>query len=449
MCFNCTQRSTGVCEYDAVPKRRGPDRYPGSRQRPAKSEKQNSDEALQQQPSESATILFSSDQIGNPNADGGQIASPEALKHSTRDSSRRRRSTIPSENAIHNDMQDTWTPTTLPVPVNMPVPQMSSRATREAPTVVHNQQITPGTSLSSARRSSVAHISSHVRQGSTSSQDTGSPTLAVPKISTTSFASSSVTPTSSVSEPYTPADFFVNERRHADATPAIFNRVEQHEHLLGIAGVAPHAPFDHYEKLAVAQSNMLPGDVGSYPSSSQWPSSSVRSGMSTSASPESSSLGDYSSPDAPSVQSAPNQAYVVDAHNSFVAEDRYSQSFLDQQLQQRQQQSHEYSSLVSHGTGVGVPTGNEWQKAVIYANESASMHSASVSVVIFLFLFSFRSSILMLFSPSNLNKSGNLTCTRTTPINGSSQWAPPWDMGLEMRRSLLPQKKTKVPHKSD
>ncbi|KLO16752.1 hypothetical protein SCHPADRAFT_847678, partial [Schizopora paradoxa] len=379
MCYNCTQRSTGVCEYDAVPKRRGPDRFPGSRQRPAKTEKQKPDEGLQQQLSEGSTILFSNDPTRNSTGDGGQVASSATVKRSNTESSRRRRNTIPTENVIRNEVEDTWTSTTLPVPVNMSVPQMPPQASREAPTVVHNQQTTPGTSLPSARRSSVAHISSHVRQGSTSSADTGSPTLAVPKISTASFVNSSVTPTSSASEPYTPADFYVGERHHADLTPAIFNRVEQPDHLLGIAGVAPHAAFDHYEKLAVAQPTVLPGDVGSYSASSQWPSSSVRSGISTSASPESSSLGDYSSPDAHPVQSAPNQAYVVDAHNTFVGEDRYSQSFVDQELQHRQQQSQLYSSLVSHGTGVGVPSGNEWQKTAIYSNESAPIHSASHS----------------------------------------------------------------------
>lgn len=34
MCYNCQHRATGACEYDAVPKRRGPDRQPGARQRP-------------------------------------------------------------------------------------------------------------------------------------------------------------------------------------------------------------------------------------------------------------------------------------------------------------------------------------------------------------------------------------------------------------------------------
>lgn len=33
MCFNCRQRGTGICEFDTEPKRRGPDRQPGARQR--------------------------------------------------------------------------------------------------------------------------------------------------------------------------------------------------------------------------------------------------------------------------------------------------------------------------------------------------------------------------------------------------------------------------------
>ncbi|OCB87151.1 hypothetical protein A7U60_g5665 [Sanghuangporus baumii] len=36
MCFNCNQRGTGICEFDPVPKRRGPDRQPGARQRHGK-----------------------------------------------------------------------------------------------------------------------------------------------------------------------------------------------------------------------------------------------------------------------------------------------------------------------------------------------------------------------------------------------------------------------------
>ncbi|KAH8113570.1 hypothetical protein DFH11DRAFT_1510242 [Phellopilus nigrolimitatus] len=36
MCFNCRQRGTGACNFDAVPRRRGPDRLPGARQRPSK-----------------------------------------------------------------------------------------------------------------------------------------------------------------------------------------------------------------------------------------------------------------------------------------------------------------------------------------------------------------------------------------------------------------------------
>ena len=44
MCFNCTHRATGRCEYDAVPKRRGPDRMPGSRQRPGKGRDRQSSE---------------------------------------------------------------------------------------------------------------------------------------------------------------------------------------------------------------------------------------------------------------------------------------------------------------------------------------------------------------------------------------------------------------------
>lgn len=366
MCYNCTQRSTGICEYDSVPKRRGPDRLPGSRQRPAKTEKQNNDDGSEQ----------SSDQIS------GQASPSTTVKRSTRESSRRRRNTAPSEKTVLEDVQDTWTSITLPVPVNVPVPQVSSQASREASTVVHNQPV----SLSSARRSSVAYISPHARKGSMSSQDNinGSPTLAVPRISTTNFASSSVTPPSSVSEPYTPADFHIGNSstrgRTADSVPAILNHVEQNDHLLGVAGVAPHGPFDHYEKLGVAQSNMLPGDVGSFPASSQWPASSVRSGISTSASPESSSLGEYSSPD---VQSAPNQTYVVDARNNFVAEDQYGQSFIDEQLQRNQLQSHNYSSLVSHGTGIEVSAGNEWQKTAGYANERAPLQTVSHLVMIY------------------------------------------------------------------
>lgn len=38
MCYNCRHRVTGRCEYDPVPKRRGPDRMPGSRQRPGHSD---------------------------------------------------------------------------------------------------------------------------------------------------------------------------------------------------------------------------------------------------------------------------------------------------------------------------------------------------------------------------------------------------------------------------
>ncbi|KAI5121039.1 hypothetical protein M0805_008615 [Coniferiporia weirii] len=37
MCYNCRQRGTGICEYDAVPKRRGADRQPGARQRQGSS----------------------------------------------------------------------------------------------------------------------------------------------------------------------------------------------------------------------------------------------------------------------------------------------------------------------------------------------------------------------------------------------------------------------------
>ena len=36
MCYNCNQRGTGICEFDPVPKRRGPDRLPGARQRHGK-----------------------------------------------------------------------------------------------------------------------------------------------------------------------------------------------------------------------------------------------------------------------------------------------------------------------------------------------------------------------------------------------------------------------------
>lgn len=36
MCYNCNQRGTGICEFDSVPKRRGPDRQPGARQRHGK-----------------------------------------------------------------------------------------------------------------------------------------------------------------------------------------------------------------------------------------------------------------------------------------------------------------------------------------------------------------------------------------------------------------------------
>ena len=33
VCYNCRQRNTDACEYDSVPKRRGPDRIAGARQR--------------------------------------------------------------------------------------------------------------------------------------------------------------------------------------------------------------------------------------------------------------------------------------------------------------------------------------------------------------------------------------------------------------------------------
>ncbi|EJC99066.1 uncharacterized protein FOMMEDRAFT_95074, partial [Fomitiporia mediterranea MF3/22] len=36
MCHNCKQRGTGICEFDSIPKRRGPDRQPGARQRHGK-----------------------------------------------------------------------------------------------------------------------------------------------------------------------------------------------------------------------------------------------------------------------------------------------------------------------------------------------------------------------------------------------------------------------------
>lgn len=38
MCFNCNHRGSPTCDYDTVPKRRGPDRQPGSRQRSGKGE---------------------------------------------------------------------------------------------------------------------------------------------------------------------------------------------------------------------------------------------------------------------------------------------------------------------------------------------------------------------------------------------------------------------------
>lgn len=52
VCYNCVRRSN-VCEYDTVPKRRGPDKRPGTRQRSCKKKPPPSDAALAHQSSAS------------------------------------------------------------------------------------------------------------------------------------------------------------------------------------------------------------------------------------------------------------------------------------------------------------------------------------------------------------------------------------------------------------
>lgn len=106
MCHNCTHRATGRCEYDTVPKRRGPDRMPGSRQRPGRgrdgrsSEKDdgNKSDGNRKSASEDGgdTQLFTGasgkgkGRAGHPGISDGESARPEAAQQ------KRRRSTTAS-----------------------------------------------------------------------------------------------------------------------------------------------------------------------------------------------------------------------------------------------------------------------------------------------------------------------------------------------------------------
>lgn len=113
MCHNCTHRATGRCEYDTVPKRRGPDRMPGSRQRPGRgrdglsSEKDDgnksdgncksaSEDGRDAQPA-AGTSGKGKGRVARPGTPDGESAKPEAAQQKRRRSATT--STPPSASA--------------------------------------------------------------------------------------------------------------------------------------------------------------------------------------------------------------------------------------------------------------------------------------------------------------------------------------------------------------
>jgi hypothetical protein len=100
MCYNCRHRVTGICEYDAVPKRRGPDRTPGSRQRPGRTDAGSAEDTAAEASSSGRSRRKVVDGAGDSGDQGSEPSSLNADETKANKSRRRRNASAGSSTAL-------------------------------------------------------------------------------------------------------------------------------------------------------------------------------------------------------------------------------------------------------------------------------------------------------------------------------------------------------------
>lgn len=108
VCNNCTRRNN-ECEYDAVPKRRGPDKRPGTRQRSCKKRPPESDAAA---PQAKKRRKVSGDHEGS-------LISFDVKENVTGSGTKR---SIPTPRFVHDDTSNTQIPQTMPLVLETSLP---------------------------------------------------------------------------------------------------------------------------------------------------------------------------------------------------------------------------------------------------------------------------------------------------------------------------------------
>lgn len=319
LCYNCVHRNTGKCDYDPVPKRRGPDRNPGSRQRPGRSKHDETQDAA------SAEVR------------GEESGTEEATPKSAR-----KRSTTSSSSTT--DAATTW------VNVQLPAAETVQRQEQNRRSLAQDPGGTPTQSLPAEDKPipPVAYsISDEQYDGQTTIVSAGTvsstPQLGVPRLSTGSAVGPSINSSigAAAQEQSSRAEYDISvplinigafpQLQNLDSSSTVANSRSAPPHpspeplsAYQVLQQVPSGAYVHFQNQAAALST--PTHTATYheygghcnvgyheaPPDSEGgilPStSSGRSRLSSSASPSSSSYGDYSSPDA----SLPSQPVIVE-----------------------------------------------------------------------------------------------------------------------------------------